>query len=84
MSDFNPIFFPMGTLSRRLCLALAIVFITAVPAWAYKTERVCETTEPSLKAPAKKVCKTLLVMTEAQKAATGKKEEKKVEKKSGH
>ena len=77
MSDFKLI----CALSRPLTLVLAMVFI---PAWAYKTERVCETTEASLKAPAKKVCKTLLVMTEAQKAATAKKEEKKVEKKTGH
>jgi len=56
----------------------------ALPAWAYKTERVCETTEQTAKAKSRKICKTLLVMTDAQKAATGKKEEKKVEKKSGH
>jgi|Laugrefa1bdmlbdn_1035148.scaffolds.fasta_scaffold99996_2 hypothetical protein len=80
MSDFKLI----CVRSRPLTLVLAMVFIAAMPAWAYKTERVCETTEASLKAPAKKVCKTLLVMTEAQKAATAKKEEKKVEKKSGH
>lgn len=80
MSDFKLI----CVSSHPLTLVLAMVFIAAMPAWAYKTERVCETTEASLKAPAKKVCKTLLVMTEAQKAATAKKEEKKVEKKSGH
>ena len=80
MSDFKLI----CVSSRPLTLVLAMVFIAAMPAWAYKTERVCETTEASLKAPAKKVCKTLLVMTEAQKAATAKKEEKKVEKKTGH
>ena len=84
MSDFNPLFTQQGAFWRPLCVALSFVFIPALPAWAYKTERVCETTEASLKAPAKKVCKTLLVMTEAQKAATAKKEEKKVEKKSGH
>jgi hypothetical protein len=65
-------------------LGLLLALVLAQPALAYKTERVCETTEPSLKAPAKKVCKTLLVMTDAQKAATGKKEEKKEEKKGGH
>ena len=80
MSDFNPI----CAFSRSILLAIALGFIPALPALAYKTERVCETTEAGLKAPAKKVCKTLLVMTEAQKAATPKKEEKKVEKKSGH
>ncbi|MBJ7469184.1 MAG: hypothetical protein JHD06_10305 [Rhodoferax sp.] len=55
-----------------------------MPAQAYKTERVCETTEQTAKAKSRKICKTLLVMTEAQKAATAKKEEKKVEKKTGH
>jgi len=55
-----------------------------LPAWAYKTERVCEMTEQTAKAKPHKVCKTLLVMTDAQKAATGKKEEKKEEKKGGH
>jgi hypothetical protein len=78
MTDFTYLSWPARA------IALAVGMALALPAWAYKTERVCETTEPSLKAPAKKVCKTLLVMTEAQKAATGKKEEKKVEKKSGH
>ena len=80
MSDFKL----NGAFLRPLTLMLAMVFIPTIPAWAYKTERVCETTEASLKAPAKKVCKTLLVMTEAQKAAIPKKEEKKVEKKTGH
>ncbi len=55
-----------------------------MPAQAYKTERVCETTEQTAKSPSRKICKTLLVMTEAQKAAPAKKEEKKVEKKTGH
>ena len=41
-------------------------------------------TEETAKAKARKICKTLLVMTDAEKAATAKKEEKKVEKKSGH
>jgi hypothetical protein len=59
---------------------LALGLVLAFPAFAYKTERVCETTEPSLKAPSRKICKTLLVMTEAQKAATAKKEPKKEEK----
>ena len=56
----------------------------ALPAWAYKTERVCEMTEQTAKAKPRKVCKTLLVMTDAQKAATGKLEPKKEEKKGGH
>lgn len=65
-------------------LALVLAMALAPSAWAYKTERVCETTEHTAKAPSRKICKTLLVMTEAQKAATGKKEEKKEEKKGGH
>ena len=50
-------------------LCFSIILIAVTPVLAYKTERVCETTEASLKAPAKKTCKTLLVMTEAQKKA---------------
>ena len=46
-----------------------MLLIAATPVLAYKTQRVCETTEASLKAPAKKTCKTVLVMTEAQKKA---------------
>ena len=65
-------------------VALVTATALALPAWAYKTERVCEMTEQTAKAKSRKVCKTFLVMTDAQKAATGKKEEKKVEKKSGH
>lgn len=69
---------------RGLAVGLGALLL-AVPAWAYKTERVCEMTEPTAKAPARKICKTLLVMTDAQKAATGKKDEKKEEKKpAGH
>jgi hypothetical protein len=64
--------------------ALVAGLMLAPTAWAYKTERVCEMTEETAKAKARKICKTLLVMTDAQKAATAKKEEKKVEKKSGH
>ena len=72
-------------LSRSaVTFAWAAVMGLALPAWAYKTERVCEMTEQTAKAKSRKVCKTLLVMTDAQKAATGKKEEKKEEKKSGH
>lgn len=69
---------------RAVAVGLGALLL-AVPASAYKTERVCETTEPTAKAPARKICKTLLVMTDAQKAATGKKDEKKEEKKpEGH
>ena len=63
---------------------LLLALVLAQPALAYKTERVCEMTEQTAKAKPRKVCKTLLVMTDAEKAATAKKEEKKVEKKSGH
>ncbi len=65
-------------------LGLLLAVVLAQPALAYKTERVCEMTEQTAKAKPRKVCKTFLVMTEAQKAATGKKEEKKEEKKGGH
>ena len=72
-------------LSRSaVALAWAAAVGLTLPAWAYKTERVCEITEQTAKAKPRKVCKTLLVMTDAQKAATGKKEEKKEEKKGGH
>jgi hypothetical protein len=50
-------------------ISCIFLLIAATPALAYKTERVCHTTEASLKAPAKKTCKTVLVMTEAQKKA---------------
>ena len=72
----------ISPLLRRLALG-CVAALLAVPAMAYKTERVCETTEPSLKAPSRKICKTMLVMTDAQKAATAKKEPKKEEKKPG-
>jgi hypothetical protein len=65
-------------------LALLLAMALAPSAWAYKTERVCEMTEQTAKAKPRQVCKTLLVMTEAQKAATGKKEPKKEEKPAGH
>ena len=54
-------------MNKYICCALLL--IAATPVLAYKTQRVCETTEASLKAPAKKTCKTVLVMTEAQKKA---------------
>jgi len=74
----------ISPLFRPLTIGLAAL-VLAAPAMAYKTERVCEMTEPTAKAPARKICKTLLVMTDAQKAATGKKDEKKEEKKpEGH
>ena len=72
-------------LSRSaVTFAWAAVMGLALPAWAYKTERVCEMTEQTAKAKSRKICKTFLVMTEAQKAATGKNEPKKEEKKGGH
>jgi len=54
-------------MKKYICCVLLL--IAATPVLAYKTQRVCETTEASLKAPAKKTCKTVLVMTEAQKKA---------------
>jgi hypothetical protein len=54
-------------MNKYICCIFLLILIS--PAWSYKTERVCHTTEASLKAPAKKTCKTLLVMTEAQKKA---------------
>lgn len=63
---------------------LLLALVLAPPALAYKTERVCEMTEQTAKAKPRKVCKTLLVMTDAQKAATGKLEPKKEEKAGGH
>ena len=65
-------------------LGLLLALVLAQPALAYKTERVCEMTEQTAKAKPRKVCKTLLVMTDAEKAATGKLEPKKEEKKGGH
>jgi hypothetical protein len=65
-------------------LGLLLALVLAQPAFAYQTERVCEMTEQTAKAKPRKVCKTLLVMTDAQKAATGKPEPKKEEKKGGH
>ena len=70
---------------RRLALlGLLLGLVLAQPAFAYKTERVCEMTEQTAKAKPRKVCKTLLVMTDAQKAATAKPEPKKEEKAGGH
>ena len=67
---------PVGLLS--LCFSIGSLF-TATNALAYKVERVCETTEPTGKKPAMKVCKTLLVKPGAEGKAD-KKEEKKEEK----
>jgi len=78
MTDFTYLSWPARATALALGMALAL------PAWAYKTERVCEMTEQTAKAKPRKVCKTLLVMTDAQKAATGKPEPKKEEKKGGH
>ena len=71
-------------MARPSALVFALGLLLCMPAQAYKTERVCETSEQTAKAKSRKICKTLLVMTEAQKASIPKKEEKKVEKKSGH
>jgi hypothetical protein len=55
------------TIKKYLCQILLLIAVS--PVLAYKTERVCETSEASSRAPAKKICKTVLVMTEAQKKA---------------
>ena len=78
MSDLTHFFRPACALALFACMLIAL------PVWAYQTERVCEMTEQTAKAKPRKVCKTLLVMTDAQKAATGKPEPKKEEKKGGH
>jgi hypothetical protein len=52
---------------KYICCILILIAVS--PTTAYKTQRVCETSEASSKAPAKKTCKTVLVMTEAQKKA---------------
>ena len=54
-------------MKKYICYIFLLIYIS--PVLAYKTERVCVTTEASLKAPAKKTCKTVMVMTEAQKKA---------------
>ena len=52
--------------SRPVCaLALVAGMVLAQPAFAYKTERVCVMTEETAKAKARKICKTMLVMTDA-------------------
>lgn len=50
---------------------------------AYKVERVCEMTEATGKKPATKVCKTLLVRSDAGAGKEEKKEAKKEEKPAG-
>jgi len=52
---------------KYICCILILIAVSPSP--AYKTQRVCETSEASSKAPAKKTCKTVLVMTEAKKKA---------------
>ena len=54
-------------MKKYICCVLMLIAVSPVP--AYKTQRVCETSEASSKAPAKTTCKTVLVMTEAQKKA---------------
>jgi len=66
----------VGLLS--LCFSMAGLF-SGANAWAYKVERVCEMTQPTLKKPPVKVCKTVLVKTGAD-GKPEKKEEKKAEK----
>ena len=54
-------------MKKYICCVLILIAVSPVP--AYKTQRVCETSEASSKTPAKTTCKTVLVMTEAQKKA---------------
>lgn len=54
-------------MKKYICYIFLLISVSS--ALAYKTERVCQTSEASLKAPARKTCKTVLVMTEAQKKA---------------
>jgi hypothetical protein len=54
-------------IKKYICCILILIAVSPSP--AYKTQRVCETSEASSKAPAKTTCKTVLVMTEAQKKA---------------
>lgn len=61
-------------------LALLICLAAGSNALAYKVERVCETSEPTVKKPATKTCKTVLVKGEAGAGKDDKKEAKKEEK----
>ena len=54
-------------MKKYICCILILIAVS--PTTAYKTQRVCETSEASSKTPAKTTCKTVLVMTEAQKKA---------------
>ena len=66
-------------------LAFLICLGAGGNALAYKVERVCETSEPTVKKPATKTCKTVLVKGEAGAGKDDKKEAKKEEKPaSGH
>lgn len=66
------------------CWASGLVFLLGLAvgtsALAYKVERVCETSEPTVKKPATKTCKTLLVKAEPGAGKEEKKEAKKEEK----
>ena len=74
--------FPVLAAPRYWSSGLVFLFGLAVSgnAIAYKVERVCEMTEPTGKKPATKVCKTLLVRTDAGAGKEEKKEAKKEEK----
>lgn len=67
--------------------AAGLVFLLGLAlgsnALAYKVERVCETSEPTVKKPATKTCKTLLVRAEPGAGKDEKKEAKKEEKPAG-
>ena len=66
--------------------SIVLVFLAGLAAagnaLAYKVERICETSEPTVKKPATKTCKTVLVRAEGA-AKDEKKEAKKEEKPAG-
>ncbi len=61
-------------------LALLVCLAAGGNALAYKVERVCEMSEPTVKKPATKTCKTLLVKADGAAGKDDKKEAKKEEK----
>ena len=64
-------------------LALLVCLASGGNALAYKVERVCETSEPTVKKPATKTCKTVLVRADGA-GKDVKKEEKKEKPAAGH
>lgn len=53
----------------RFCwYTLSMMLIPISDAMAYKTEKICKNVEATSREPAKKVCKRVLIMNDAQKA----------------